>query len=420
MNNSTAAAPARRSFAALRHPGYRGFFFAFAGAMMADSIEHVISYWMVFQKFQSNALGAFAVISHWVPFLLLSLPVGALADRFDPRRLIQVGMCLFMGVSITWGVLFTTDTLEMWHAIVLLTVHGIAGVLWSPTSQVLLHYVVPSEQLQSAIRLNATARHLGLLGGPAVGGLLLLVLGPEKGILLNALIYVPTILWLWKAPYSRAKGDGAPRPKRALLSVGDVTSTLRRIGEHRTVLSMILLSGGASFFIGNAYLPQMPDFARSLGHHDADISYSVLLGADAVGALTAGFLLESRGWLQPNPRTAIVLAMLYCCAMVGFALSSFYSLAVLLLFIAGFVELSFNSMSQALVQMNAPADIRGRVIGVFSMMALGLRAFSGVTVGLMGAAIGIHASLAISALALLALSALLLVRSAAKPAAAHD
>lgn len=420
MNNpATAAAPARRSFAALRHPGYRGFFFAFAGAMMADSIEHVISYWMMFEKFQSNALGAFAVISHWVPFLLLSLPVGALADRFDPRRLIQIGMCLFMGVSIAWGVLFTTDSLEMWHAMVLLTLHGIAGVLWTPSSQVLLHYVVPVEQLQSAVRLNATARQLGLLGGPAIGGLLLLLLGPQKGILLNALIYIPTIIWLWKAPYSRVKGEGAPRSTRALLSVSDITSTLRRIGEHRTLLSMILLSGGASFFVGNAYLPQMPDFARSLGHGAADMSYSVLLGADAMGALTAGFLLESRGWLMPNPRTAMALAMLYCCAMAGFALSPFYALAVPLLFVAGFVELSFNSMSQTLVQMNAPTDIRGRVIGVFSMMALGLRTFSGVTVGLMGAVIGIHASLAISALGLFALSTLLFVRSA-QPAAAHD
>jgi MFS family permease len=409
MTNPTAAVPPRRSFAALQHPGYRGFFFSFAGAMMADSIEHVISYWMMFQKFQSNALGAYAVISHWLPFLLLSLPVGALTDRYDPRRLIQIGMVMFMGVSIAWGVLFISDTLEMWHAMVLLTLHGIAGVLWTTGSQVLLYHVVPVEHLQSAVRLNATSRQLGFLGGPAIGGLLLMLLGPSHGILLNALIYVPTIVWLWKAPYSRAMTGGVT--PRALLTFSDVTSTLERIAAHRTLLSMILLAGGASFFIGNAYLPQMPDFARSLGHGDADLSYSVLLGADAVGALTAGFLLESRGWLQPNPRTAMVLAMLWCCALAGFALSSFYSLAVLLLFIAGFVELSFNSMAQTLVQVNAPADIRGRVIGVFSMMSLGLRTFSGVTVGLMGAAIGIHASLAISALGFLALSALLLLRS---------
>lgn len=399
----------RRSFAALRHPGYRGFFLAFAGAMMADSIEHVISYWIMFQKFESNALGAFAVVSHWLPFLLFSMPVGALADHFDPRRLIQIGMVIFMGVSVAWGVLFVTDTLEMWHAMVLLTLHGIAGVLWTPSSQVLLHHVVPAEHLQSAVRLNATARQIGLLGGPAIGGLLLIAFGPSLGILLNALIYIPTILWLRKAPYSRtAVGQGPPR--RALLSFGDIVSTLRRVGSHPVLLSMILLAGGASFFIGNAYLPQMPDFARSLGHGDADLHYSVLLGADAMGALTAGFLLESRGWLLPNPRTAMFLAIGWCVALAGFAMSSIYSLAVLLLFVAGFMDLSFNSMAQTLVQVNAPADIRGRVLGVFSTMALGLRTFSGITVGLMGAAIGIHSSLALSALALTALSALLLVR----------
>ena len=180
MSQSQGAAAAQHApplkFAALRHPGYRVYFVTTALAMMADNIEHVISYWVIFEKFQSPELGGFAVISHWVPFLGLSVFVGALADRFDPRRLIQIGMVLFMGVSIAWGVLFLTDTIQMWHAAVLLVVHGIAGVLWSPTSQVLLHDIVPREQLQSAVRLNATSRYLGLLAGPAVGGAILLLM----------------------------------------------------------------------------------------------------------------------------------------------------------------------------------------------------------------------------------------------------
>ena len=68
-----------------------------------------------------------------------------------------------------------------------------------------------------------------------------------------------------------------------------------------------------------------------------------------------------------------------------------------MLFAAGFFELSFNTMAQALVQLNAPADIRGRVVGLFNMAGLGMRAFSGITVGLLGAAIGIHWSLGLSA-----------------------
>ena len=124
----TARAPV--AFAALRHGSFRAYFAASAAAMMADNVEHVISYWVMFQKFHSPALAGFAVLSHWLPFLLFSVYFGALADRYDCRRIIQFAMLLFMGVSLAWGVLFLTDTIELWHAAVLLTVHGMAGVIW--------------------------------------------------------------------------------------------------------------------------------------------------------------------------------------------------------------------------------------------------------------------------------------------------
>ena len=369
--------------------------------MMADSIEHVISYWIMFQKFHSPALAGFAVLSHWLPFLLFSVWSGALADRFDPRRIIQVGMVCFMAVSLGWGLLFLTDTLEMWHAAALLVVHGFAGVLWTPASLLLIHDIVGTAQLQSAVRLNATSRWLGLLLGPAVGGGILLALGPAHGILLNVLIYLPLVWWLWKAPYGPRFRKEVP-PARAVRGFADIFATIRDIAGNRTIVSMILLVGCASFVVGNAYQAQMPEFARDLGHGDADISYSMLLAADAAGALIAGLALESRGLLPARARTAFVLAMLWCCAIAGFAASNVYPLSLVLLFVAGFFELSFNAMAQTLVQLHAPAPIRGRVIGLYQVAALGMRAFSGVTVGIVGGLIGIHRSLALSAIALLA------------------
>ena len=402
-----------RSFAALRHPRFRAYFFYAALAMMADSIEHVISYWIIFQKFESPALGGFAVVSHWLPFLLFSVYSGALADRFDPRRIIQLGMALFMAVSLGWGLLFLTGTLEMWHAAVLLVLHGLAGVLWSPAAQVLIHDIVDDERLHSAIRLTATARWLGLLAGPAIGGLLLLAAGPTYGILLNALIYLPMVLWLWRLPYRRRQA-AAPR----LRALADVIATLRAVAPDRILVSMILLAGGTSLLVGNAYQAQMPEFSRDLGHADADFGYSLLLAADAAGALAAGLLLESRGLLQARARTAFILAMLWCVAVAAFAAVSSYPAALVLLFAAGFLELSFNAMAQTLVQVRAPAQIRGRVIGLYAMSGLGMRTFSGITVGLGGSLIGIHWSLALSAALLLLLTMLLFfLGSASRPRA---
>ncbi len=385
-----------KSFAALRHPGFRMFFIGNATAMLADNMEHVITYWVIFQKFNSPALSGFATISHWLPFLVFAVPAGVLADRVDPRRMIQVGMLLFMSVSLAWGVLIATDTLQIWHAMILLILHGLAGVCWMTPGQLLLHDIVGAEQLQSAVRSNATARYVGTMLGPAVGSAMLQVMTPAHALFINMLIYLPLFIWLWKASYG-PKFRLTKHVPRAIGGFADVFATLRIIAGNHTLLSMTLLAGLASMFIGIAYQPQMPGFASMLGHGNPGAAYAVLLAADAAGSLVAGFLLESRGLLPPRPATALVLTGLWAASLAIFALSDSYPLAIAALFAAGFFELSYGTMTQTLVQLNAPVEMRGRVIGVFAMAALGMRMFSGITVGLMGEAIGIRSSLSLGA-----------------------
>ncbi|SNS87356.1 Predicted arabinose efflux permease, MFS family [Noviherbaspirillum humi] len=399
-----APAAAGMAFQALRHKDFRAYLATYLLAMMADNIEHVISYWVAFQKFHSATLGGVAVLAHWLPFLLLSVPVGGLAERTDPRRVIQAGMAIFIGVSLGWGFFIWTDTLEIWKAVVLLILHGIAGVLWQTASQMLLYEIVPPDALQSAVRSNATARYLGLIVGPAVGGFLMQWLGPVHGIFANALFYVPLVLWLLTIPHGRAAADA---PRRAVRGLRDIVQTIADIRHDRLLVSMILLAGGGSFFIGNSYQAQMPNFAADLGHGDVSATYSMLLAADAAGALCAGLWLEARGRSDTGARKAILLAACWCLALTGFALAPSYPVALIALFAAGVFELSFSSMAQSLVQVNAAPQARGRVIGLFNMSALGMRAFSGITVGLMGSVVGVHASLAWSALAMLVFAGLL-------------
>jgi MFS family permease len=410
LNPDTRAAPApapqHRAFAAFAKGDFRIYVSAATAAMMADNIEHVISYKVMFDRFHSPALGGFAVISHWAPFLLLAGVSGGLADRFDIRRLIQIGMLMYIGVSVSWGVMFLTNTVTLGMAMLLLVIHGLAGVIWLPAAQVLIHQLVAQDQLASAVRLNATGRYLGFLAGPLLGAGLLFSLGPAWGIFANALFYMPMFVWLIRAPYGRA-APGPKRPRAGVGSLADVWSTMRVVARNPVLLSMTVLVGAASFFVGNAYQAQMPEFASDLGHERADFAYGTLLAADAAGGLIGGVILETRSWLAPRARTAFVLALIWCVALTGFARANGYVLAVSLLFVAGFVELAFNSMAQALVQLHAPGEMRGRVIGVFSMSASGLRMFSGLSVGLLGARIGIHNSLAMSAAALFLLYAVL-------------
>jgi MFS family permease len=405
LSQSTSATPRKEiRFAALHHRSFRAYFLYTALAMMGDNVEHVISYWVLFERFNSPALGGFAVLSHWLPFLFFSVYAGALADRFDTRRIIQVAMLLFMGVSLAWGLLLLTDTLELWHAAVLLMIHGIAGVLWGPAGQLLIHHIVGTESLQSAVRLSSTSRMLGVLFGPAVGGGLMLLFGPAIGLLVNALVYVPLLVWLWKAPAENKEKRPADerKVKPARGGLGETWAAMKDASNNSLIFSMIALAGVSSFFIGSALQPQMPEFAHDLGTDEAGLRYSLLLAANAAGAVAGGLILESRGLLPASPRSAIILCILWSLSMIAFAASTNYTLSLLLMIIAGFLNLTFGAMTQTLVQLHAPAPLRGRLIGLYNWANSGLRSFSGVTIGVLGAFIGIHWSLAASGMALLA------------------
>ena len=390
------------AFAALKHKDYRWFLIATMLAMMADNIEHVISYWVLFQKFQSPVLAGFAVISHWTPFLLLSVYFGGLADRYDCRKLIQIAQIMYMGVTAVWAILFLTDTIQIWHACALLIIHGIAGVFWTPAEILMIHDIVGGDDLTSAVRLNATARQLGILFGPAVGGAMMLWIGAPAGLLINALIYVPLTVWLMLVPYTGHLREGAPA--RRGLRWRDAVGVLREVAQHRSIVTMIVLGGAASLFVGNAFQASMPEFAHDLGTDKADFAYSALLAANAAGSVFGGFVLDGKQWVPPTVKAAIGCAILWCLTMTVFAFSNSYPLSLTLLFIAGALNLAFYSIAQTIVQLEAPMHLRGRLIGLFSMSAFGLRAFSGVTVGVIGGLIGVHWSLALSSLVLLAVT----------------
>ncbi|MCU7726498.1 MFS transporter [Actinoplanes sp. KI2] len=395
-----AGAPAApRRFAALRNPDCRPYLFGAALAMMADNIEHVITYWQLWQKFHSPALAGFEVISHWVPFLLFSVYFGGLADRFDCRRVIQAAQALFMLVSVLWGVLFVTGTLRMWEACVLLVLHGLAGSLWGPGEQLMLHDFVGDEELPSAVRLNATFRSLGVLFGPVVGSALLLGLGPSAGIFANVLFYLPLMLFLFRTRFTGHTRDGGVVQHERVGVLGSLR-VLRAIRSNRTLVSMIVLGGLGSFFVGASMQSSMPIFAQDLG--SAGTAYGILLFANGAGGVLGGLVLEATGWIRATVGAAVLSTLVYGVSTLLFAVAGSFPIAVLLLVIGGVANLASMSIGQTVVQLLAPPGDRGKVIGVYGVAANGLRFGSGITVGLFGAVVGVHWSLGVSAAALCA------------------
>jgi MFS family permease len=386
-----------RRFAALRNKNSRPYLFTAGLSMMADNNEHVITYWVLWQKFHSPALVGFEVISHWLPFLLLSVWFGELAQRYDCRRLIQIAQGLFMLVSILWGVLFLTGTLQVWEACVLLVLHGCAGALWAPAEQLMLHDFVERKDLPSAVRLNATFRSLGILFGPVVGSALLLGLGSTWGIFANVLFYIPMTIVMARTAFTghtRDVPDPTATPRVGLLNSFRLLGQLR---SNRLLVSMIVLAGLVAITIGGALQVAMPTFANDLGAGTAGLAYGVLLFANGIGGVVGGFVLEATGWLKPSARSATIATVAFGAMILVFALTHSYAIAIVALVIAGVANIASMSITQSIVQLEAPADDRGRVYGVYGVFASGLRTGNGVTLGVLGALLGIPLSIAICA-----------------------
>jgi MFS family permease len=398
------ASPAPARFAALRNRDCRWYLGGSMLAMMADNVEHVITYWVLWQHFHSTALVAFEVLSHWLPFLLFSVYSGALADRFDCRRVIQAGQIMFMAASAGWAVLFLTGTLQIWNACLLLVIHGVAGTLWGPAEQLMLHDFVGTKDLPSAIRLNATGRSLGILLGPAVGSALLLGLGPTWGITANVAFYLPLTLFLARTRFTghTRTSSSTDEASRVRLTALQALGVLKDVRDDAVLVSMIALAGLGSFFIGVALQSVMPIFAADFGTGTDGTAYGVLLFASGAGGVLGGLLLEVTGRIPVTVRAAALSTLIFGTATLGFALTGSYPFAVALLVLSGAANLAAMSIAQTIVQLRAPAGHRGRVIGLFGMSANGLRFGSGLTVGLFGGVVGVHASLALSSAALLA------------------
>ena len=398
-------------FSALRAPWYKGYLAGGSLGMTGDHVEHVITYWVMWQLFHSPLLAGFAVISHWLPHLLFGVFFGALADRYDCRRIVQFAQGLFIAASLGWGILIITDSLQPWSCVLLLLVHGFASAIWGPAEQMMLYDIAGPNDLPSAIRLMATGLNLGMFVGPLVGAALLFTVGPGPAMFINIALYLPFIIYLWFVPF-----DGHARrvaSERVGLTMRATMQVLAQIPKYPAILTVFVLQGAVGLLIGTTILPLLPEFGELLGQSNSGLGYGALITAMSIGAVAAGIGLESIGRVRVGTQLAIVSTIVFAASLVVFALSRSLPLSVAMLVLAGAGSLVSSSTSQAVVQLNAPDDSRGRFIGAFSMVGTGVRVGSGVVVGVLGGLVGPAGAIAIDA-ALLLVIAVMLVMVAAR------
>src|SRR5437773_5948210 len=384
-----APVPRRIRFEALAIPTFRWYWVTSWISSTGDGMENVIRNVLVVQLAGATApfwLGMM-VFAHWVPFTFFSLYGGVLADRYDNRKVQIVAQLLLMTAAVAIAVVTIGGVVTTCWLFGLLLLHGFAGAIGGPAQQTLIHSMVGPSKLLSAVSLNSTARQFSQVIGPAVAGFIVVAFGPGWGFLINAFTFVPLLIFLGFVRL-RPLGARSTTPIRAALRDG-----LRFVRGRPFIAALIGLEMLGVIFLGHTFNSFLVLFAHDVLHVD-DLGYSFLLVGSGIGAVAAAFYLAYARDRRHSGRFIVGAAMAEMLAILVFAFSTNYAASFLLLLVVGASAVLTQSLTNTKIQLSAPNDIRGRVMGAYTFGTQGMRVLNGPLLG--GAAIVFGAPMAVA------------------------
>ena len=385
-------------FAALQVPAFRWYWLTSWISSTGDGMEDVIRAVLVVRLVGVAAapfwLGMM-VFAHWAPFTLFSLYGGALADRYDNRKVQIVSQLLLMAAAFGVAAATLIGVVTVWWLVGLLLVHGFAGAIGGPARQTLIHALVGPDRLLSAVSLSSTARQVSQIVGPAAAGFMYLQFGPGWGFVLNGLTFVPLLVFLMFFIRLAPKAKISPQPVLDALREGVAFVRSRpRIGGLIGVEMLPVI------FLGHTFNTLLVLFATDY-LHAGTLGYSFLLVASGAGALAAAvWMAYARQRGDPAP-IIVAAAIVEVSAIFIFALSTSYALSLLLMVAIGAATVLTQSFNNTALQLSAPDAIRGRVMGAYSFGTQGFRVLNGPLLGVLATVLTPPLAVAGSALVVL-------------------
>ncbi|MFK8257446.1 MFS transporter [Erwinia sp. AnSW2-5] len=341
----------------LRHPSFVRFWLARTFSSFGFQMFSVAVSWQIYAITKSAmALGMIGLMQ-FLPSVLLALPAGHLADQYDRRRIVLFGQVLEWGALLAL-ILLTfyqwSDKNALWGLVFLISV---AKAIEGPAMQSMLPSLVPPAMLARATAAAAVSGQSAVIIGPTLGGLLY-VAGPDVVYGVAAAFYLLSIVMIARIRFIRA-----PQP-RLPANIKTLFAGVKFIRERRDVLGVISLDLFAVLLGGATAL--LPIFAKDI-LHTGPWGLGMLRGAPSVGALLVGIWL-SRNKLEKNVGMIMFGSVAgFGVATLIFALSSQLWLSLLALAALGGFDMVSMVIRGALVQLDTPDDMRGRVNAVNSI-----------------------------------------------------
>jgi len=353
------------------------------GALISSSgdfMQNVAQSWLVWHVSRSPVAIGVVAFFDTLPRLLVGALGGAIADRFDRRRVLIITQTAAMIQAVMYWLAVEFEVIELWHIAVLAFFLGVVNTINQTARQSLVSSLVPKDELLNAIGLQSSVFNFSKILGPSAGGLIIAYVGIAGCFLVNAISFVFLLfnLYLMELPPWEKRTD-----KQTMW--GDVKEGFNYLLGNRRLLYIV----GLSYVIATFCAPYnrfVPIFATNVLHVGAS-GFGLLMAAPGVGATVAALALASVKKLRVGISSICYCAVGFALCIALFAFSHYFVLSFFFLALVGFCQIAGRALSNTAIQTSTPSHLLGRVLSLF-FMDRGLWSLGSVIIGAAGAAIG--------------------------------
>ena len=344
----------------------------------------------VLERTGSPLLVAVLTLVRMAPMLLFGIPAGALADRYDRRRLLVLSLAVLALASGILSILALTGRILIWQVALGAFLNGMFWSTEFPVRRTMLGELVGPAVLSRAMALESATSNATRMVGPALGGVLLQALGLFGVYLLGAILYTAATLLTLRIVYHQARPAGGSASLVAMLVEG-----WRFARAQRLILGALVVTVIVNFW-GFAYITMVPVIGERVLHLSPTL-IGVLMSTEGFGALLGALLVGRTD--RPGRYTQIYTgsSLLFLLAVLAFALSARAPLSFALILLCGIGIAGFSVMQSTILFLAAPAHLRSRLMGLLTV-AIGAGPIGMLHVGLLANWLGARNAVALIAL----------------------
>lgn len=347
--------------------------------------------WLILELTGSPFYLGLLGLTRAIPAFIFSLLGGVLADRVNRRWLFFLTHIGALTMTLLLASVANLGIANVWIILAVTFVWSIAFAMNNTTRQALIPLLVEKPDLLNAIALNQAIFSAGRIIGPILAGIIIVRWNISACFYLNAILMLPLVLSVLAM-----RVQHLPRSTEQRKIFKEFSTGIRYVVSNKSVGSLLLLVAIPTFF-GMSYTVLLPIIARDILEVGAS-GYGVLVSTEAIGALLASIGVANLGGFSRKGRLILGVAIIFGVLLSALAFSNWYPVSIILVFLAGVANSGYLTLTNTLVQLLVPDELRGRVMSLYMLNPAVLHHLGILYMGTLAEGIGVTLSLIASGL----------------------